>query len=273
MILRPAITAITILLSNWMLAQNVILEPQEDPVQEAIRKFNQRETEKPNEVTVILDPSITPTTAPKEEAKTAPAESANPTEPVLVTGKPPKNAGLANQPETPPASPSEKETEASVPKPEQGLAVHVEKIQSGKGNLDPSQVKLLAPFPAKPLYAPPKGWRFESSENTPPFIREVELSPGKKITLKVRPHLLVPVSNTTDVFSVAEPGFDSALGYNQTTTVGAIISNSVKQLENDSNLLGETIDNLQQLLTSLPKPPEPPPAVPEAPKTSTPRKR
>jgi hypothetical protein len=140
--------------------------------------------------------------------------------------------------------------------------VRVEKLQTGTGNIDPSQVKLLAPFPAKPLAQAPAGWRLEASENAPPITREVELSPGNKITLTVRPHLLVPDVNGTSVFNVPEPGFDASLGYRQNATVGAILAHSVRQLEDDSKELGAAIDQLQQLLVSLPKPepqPEPQP--------------
>ena len=52
-----AIVAITLLAAPWALAQNVLEEPQEDPVQAAIREFNRRDSETPNEVTVVLEPS------------------------------------------------------------------------------------------------------------------------------------------------------------------------------------------------------------------------
>jgi hypothetical protein len=55
------------------------------------------------------------------------------------------------------------------------------------------------------------------------------------------------------VFTIAEPGFDRSLGYRQTDTVGAILANSIRQLEQDSKQLSTAIDNLQQLLVSLPK--------------------
>jgi len=196
----------------------------------------------------------------------APDES----EPVMVIGSAPDESELVNDteaeitsPEPPPAIPDE-----PAPKPRQGLAVRVEKLQTGTGNIDPSQVKLLAPFPAKPLAQAPAGWRLEASENAPPITREVELSPGNKITLTVRPHLLVPDVNGTSVFNVPEPGFDSSLGYRQNATVGAILAHSVRQLEDDSKELGTAIDQLQQLLVSLPKPePQPQPQPQPQPET------
>jgi hypothetical protein len=149
--------------------------------------------------------------------------------------------------------PQPAQPEEPVSTPPAGLAVRVEKLQEGKGNIDPSKVKLLAPFPAKPLSAPPAGWRLEASESAPPLTREVELSPGKKITLKIRPHILVPEADGITVFNVPEPGFDSVLGYCQKDTVGALLSKSVQQLDDDSKQLGYAIDKLQQLLVSLPK--------------------
>ncbi|NQX02428.1 hypothetical protein HQ447_17355 [bacterium] len=159
-----------------------------------------------------------------------------------------------------PAAPEEKTAIASPPPeeapktPEPGLVVRVEKLHTGQGAIDPAGVKLTAPFPAKPLAPAPPGWRFDVSDSAPPFTREVELAPGSKITLSIRPHLLVPDSDGTSVFAIAEPGYQNPLGYQQNSTVGAILSSSIRQLEEDSKNLGTAIDSLQQLLISLPKP-------------------
>lgn len=224
---HPAILAVAILGSPFATAQNVSEEPQVDPVLDAIQEFQNRDQSKPNEVSVVLPP-------PEEaESKSNASES-----PVLVTGKPPE---AAVAPEEPAA-------------PEKGLAVRVEKMQAGKGSIDPSQVKLLAPFPAKPLQQAPAGWRLDASDSAPPFTREVEIASGSKITLTIRPHLLIPDSDGSSVFTISEPGYDNALGYQQTATVGAILSNSIRQLDEDSQQLSASIDRLQQLLISLPKP-------------------
>ena len=96
----------------------------------------------------------------------------------------------------------------------------------------------------------------------------MEISPGNKITLTVRPHLLVPVADGAASFSVSEPGFEAPLGYSQTATVSAILADSIRQLDEDSKQLGTAIDQLQQILVSLPAPePEPDP------KSETKRKR
>ena len=67
-----------------------------------------------------------------------------------------------------------------------------------------------------------------------------------------------------EVFTISEPGYENALGYQQTATVGAILSNSIRQLDEESKQLGTAIDNLQQLLVSLPKPEPQPEPQPES---------
>jgi hypothetical protein len=257
---RFAITTLTLLISPWAAAQNVPPEPQEDPVQAAIREFNKRDNKEPNEVTVVLAPPI-------EDASPEPVAEKSAETPVLVTGKAPEGTELVESSEKPETdeettepAPSELLPEELEPKPRKGLVVRVENIQVGDGFVDPSKVKLIAPFPAKPLTAPPAGWHLKASASAPPFTREVELSPGKHIKLTIRPHLLVPDTDGTEVFVVSEPGFDPSLGYLQDATVGAILSKSIRQLDDDSKELGTVIDNLQQLLVSLPKPePDPKP--------------
>lgn len=209
------------------------------------------EPPKTNEVTVVLEPPTdeAPTMAdPSDEPdSTAPHEDSMPAsaddEPLAET-------------ETPPAPDPEAEPH---PTPRKGVSVRVEKLQTGEGEIDPADVKLNAPFPAKPLAKAPDGWRLETSDQIPPIVRQVELSPGRSITLKIRPHVLVPVADGTNSFSIAEPGFNPALGYRQNTTVGAILSSSIFQLEQDSIALGNTIEKLQQLLVTLPKTEEQPP--------------
>lgn len=238
---RPAIAAITLFGSLFAGGQNVTQEPRPDPVLDAIQEFKQRDKEKPNEVSVVLD-AVGKPPAPVDAAAPAPVE---PPPPVLVTGKPPEEIDPAVE---------------SAPR--DGLAVRVEKLHTGNGTIDPSRVKLLAPFPAKPLAQPPAGWRLDASDSAPPFTREVELAPGSKITLTIRPHLLVPEADGANVFAIPEPGYDSPLGYQQTATVGAILSNSIRRLDEDSKQLGAVIDSLQQLVISLPKPEPQPEAKP-----------
>ncbi|BCU78228.1 hypothetical protein [Luteolibacter sp. LG18] len=255
---------------------------------DAFQRLDSGNRPKTNEVTVVLDDAETPpippvvkpqgeplddeamskpveTKAPKpsEPKVDKPVEDANGT-PVLVTGKPPEDAKLLVD-ELPPAP----------EKPEKGVTVRVVDVQGGKGPIDPNQIKLKFPFPAKPLAAPPTGWVFDASGNAPAFNKEVELAPGTKIALNIRPHVLVPLADGKEVFSVNEPGFDPALGYSQPGAVGGILAKSVAQLDDDSKHLGDAIDRLQQLLASLPAPePEPvPPVATPVKEPTSPKKR
>lgn len=250
---RHIISTLAILGSPFAAAQNVTENPAPDPVLEAIQEFKNRDKETAGEV-----PAAEPSATPPAPVNAEPA-SPEPSAAVLVTGKSPETS-------VPEAAPQEPVTVVEeAPKPTDGLTVRVEKLHTGTGTVDPSMVKLLAPYPAKPLSQAPAGWRLDTSDSAPPLTREVELSPGSKITLTIRPHLLVPDADGANVFTISEPGFDPALGYHQTATVGAILANSIRQLDEDSKQLGNAIDNLQQLLVSLPKPEPAPVAEPAKP--------
>lgn len=265
---RLSIATLAILGSLVAAAQNVTEETKPDPVLDAIQEFNNRDQAKPNEVSVVLDPVGAPPAPVKAEEPKPAASSA----PVLVTGKPPQEPVVPAAPAQDPPDAAAVAPREEPPKPENGLAVRVEKIHTGHGTIDPAQVKLLAPFPAKPLAQPPAGWRLDASDSAPPFTREVEIAPGSKITLTIRPHLLIPDADGANVFTISEPGYENTLGYQQTATVGAILSNSIRQLDDDSKQLGTAIDSLQQLLVSLPKPEPQPQPQPEI-KPATLRKR
>lgn len=277
------LTALTIAGTLLASAQNVQEEPRVDPVQDAIEAFTNRD-KKPTEVVVILDP---PAPEKPVEAPAPPQPSPQPaTEPapVRVTGSAPPEAEVVapTAPETPTASeaPADQEVipEEIPAKPSSELVVRVEKLQIGKGKIDPAEVKLNTPYPAKPLSATPAGWRLDTSESAPPFTREVEIAPGSKITLTISPHVMIPDADGAEVFTIAEPGYNHSLGYQQNATVGAILSNSVRQLDDDSKKLTNAIESLQQLLVSLPKPePQPTeiatPAPGPAPTPATTRKK
>ncbi len=256
----------------WITAQTTERPAPSGTILELIEEFKNSQPDKPNEITVVLPPpDETPFTSEEPPAGNIPAEEATPP-PVDSAKSEPQPAEEA----VAPAATAEIETpvEAAPQAPKPGLSVRVERLQTGAAEIDPAKVKLLAPFPAKLLARPPQGWLIESSESAPPFTREVELSPGKRITLNVRPHLLVTEADGSSVFQIAEPGYDAALGYRQNATVSAILSTSIRQLEDDSRQLGTVIDQLQQLLVSLPQPPETPEPQPEPePKPKTNRKR
>jgi len=256
---RLAIILITLGAAPWIPAQTTERPGPSGTILDLVEEFQNTRPAKPNEVTVVLPPpDETPFTTEEPVGKIPPDGTS--AEPAEETKTP-----EANPAADPPLSPAPEE-----PKP--GLSVRVERLQSGAAEVDPAKVKLLAPFPAKLLARSPEGWRIESSESAPPFTREVEIAPGKRITLNVRPHLLVAEADGSNVFQIAEPGFDPALGYRQNATVAAILSTSIHQLEDDSRQLGTVIDQLQQLLVSLPHEQSAPEPAPETKPKNT-RKR
>ncbi len=238
------------------------LHAENDPVQEAIRKFENARNNKPAEVTVVLEPPAEAADPPSFQAP--PPDIKENTEPSTAPPKSPDIPPSDTTSPTPPPTDTETPTEQPT-----GVSVSIHKLESGGRPLDTSKLKILAPFPAKPLAQPPHGWIIEPSDNIPPYTREVELEPGKTITLSVKPHVLAPNADGFDTFIVPEPGYDTALEYQQTATIGAILAGSLRQLDSDSKQLGFALDQLQQLLISLPKPKarpvssEPEPPAPE----------
>jgi hypothetical protein len=275
---RLFITLISLGTAPWIAAQSSMDPDKAGSFMNIIEELQVAGTGKPNEVTVVLPPpDEAPVAAEEPPSKEVPSNEASP--PAEDAGKDElQPAEDSEKPEEPTevSSPADAEVppaEDNAPKdPKPGLAVRVERLQAGSAEIDPAKVKLLAPFPAKLLARSPEGWVIESSESAPPFTREVELSPGKRITLNVRPHLLVAQADGSNVFQIAEPGFDAGLGYRQNATVAAILSTSIRQLEDDSRQLGTVIDQLQQLLVSLPQPSNTPDPAPET-KPKTNRKR
>lgn len=243
-------------------------KPERDLVPSGLRPLVVREPRKSNEVTVVLDPpsfekapqETTPAVAPPEPPPALidnldslpPAAPAAPVAPVAETPQP----TVTEEPLAPVVQ--------AFPK-KQGVIVSVEKLQTPTGPIDPADVKLLAPFLAKPKFKTPEGWKLETVSTAPPFNREVEIAPGSKVTLSIRPHVLIPDTDGVTSFPITEPGYNSSLGYQQTSTISALLSNSLHQMESDSKAMGDAIDGLQQLLVSLPKPAAPAVSVDNAP--------
>lgn len=223
----------------------LLISAQAQDVDAAIEAFNNRDRSNPQD-------SLVASTAAGEK----PA-------PVLVTGKRPKNSDLIDISEIP----IDPEAAGELPPMDfnepKGLRVRVQRVQAGEGELEPENVRLLAPFPAKPLDRAPDGWRLETSSTAPVFKRQIELAPGKFITLTIPPHVLVPDADQDRILAVAEPGFQASLGYQQSDTVSAVLSDSIRKLDEDSRQIGTAIDQLQQLIVSLPKP-ESPSNIPDA---------
>lgn len=240
-----------------LIAQNVRKEKDEDPVAAAIRQFERSKEGEGADVKVVLPPPDMP--AIGDEA----------TEPVLVTGKAPAADATEHeaaeevrvQPEGD-VSKAELDMEPTESEPSEGLDIRVEKLQSGNGPVDPASVKLRRPFPPKQSSQAPGGWKVEDQPDAVPISREVDLGNGSVVSLTVRPHVLVPDADGEGVFAIQEPGYDPAQGYRQNGTISAILDSSVEKMDDDARRLGYVIDQLQQLLISLPKPEEEP--VPKA---------
>ncbi|BCX49111.1 hypothetical protein HAHE_30190 [Haloferula helveola] len=160
--------------------------------------------------------------------------------PVLVTGNPPIDVDLMEDPE--------------LASPDPG-GVRVE-IEGGDTNshFAAKDIKLVAPFPAKPLSSPPKGWRLIHPESAPAISEQVSLANGSKIRLSIRPHVLVPDADGSQVFALSEPGFDPTLGYAQTETVGAVLADTIHDLDRNGDRLDAAARRLAELLDSLPSP-------------------
>jgi len=227
---RPlAVSICTLVCAPWLAVAQSPSEPGDDALFEILRDTAGAKPRR--ETTVVMEDEGTPV-APSPKNHPARAEKL-PSEP----------AGLVAM--TPLIGKKD---------PQKGVAVRVETLQAGETPIDPKQVKLLAPFPAKPLAEPPAGWTLDASGNAPAFVKEVELAPGTSISLSIKPHVLTAEANGTSLFSVSEPGFDPSLGYQQTRTWGSILSTSIEQLDESSKRMGQAIDQLQQLLVSLPAP-------------------
>lgn len=188
-----------------------------------------------------------------------------PDPPVLVTGNPPEEAELVGGAEAETDEPGEsaeleepaevefEEPEAPSTEPE-GVNVEVEGGTT-PGPIHSSEVKLLAPFPAKPLSTPPAGWKIVQPEGVPAFSETVELANGTEIDLSIKPHLLVPDADGSRIFALSEPGFDATLGYAQTDTIGSVLADSIRELDDNGDRLDDAARRLSELLDSLPAPP------------------
>lgn len=183
------------------------------------------------------DASTPPPKAAIVEDPDAPAVAEPTLQEPIPTGKSEEPA-----PQPPPEPPA--------PAPKQGVEIRVEAV-SGKTTAKPEDIQITAPFPAKPLSDTPDGWKIVRSEKAKPFTKEVDVA-GSKLTLTIHPHILVPDDDGLTVYSVSEPGYQASLQYQQAETVGAILQRSIQQNEEESNRMKSALENLRQLLESLP---------------------
>lgn len=199
-----------------------------DNVLDAIREFNEREAGAPNEVIVVLDPPA---------SGDAPASDGEEIDDVVASILADESVKIA------PGEPAP-----------QGPEVRVQPLRELAGaKIKAADVKVSAPFAAKPLGLAADGWKLVSSAEVTPFTKNVEVSPGTWLTLSIRPHVLAPEADGQSVFQILEPGFNPALGYKQDATISSSIASTIQQLEHDSQVLEQVISDLDQILISLPR--------------------
>jgi hypothetical protein len=182
---------------------------------------------------------------------------------VLVTGTPPADATTidenAEAPAPEPTPAADPPPPAETPASEEPVEKNGIRIEVQGGNKDvripASDIEIVAPFPAKPLSTPPAGWRLAHPDSVTAVAHEVTLNNGTPVKLSIRPHVLVPDADGRDIFALREPGFDSAKGYNQTDTIGAILAESIHTLDDHTDRLSEASQSLSELLDSLPAAP------------------
>ncbi len=108
------------------------------------------------------------------------------------------------------------------------------------------------PTPGEILSPLPDGWSLESSPQVPLLSHTVETAQSHTVTLLIRPPLLVPSTDGQQAIALVEPGFSPALGLQQSNTTGALLTDSIHQLESTANQLGTAISQLENLLLSMP---------------------
>ena len=230
----------------WILASPAAASEDADPdlsesVLEAIREFNERAQRTQNEVLVVLDP-------PEGEDADDEVISA-------ILGDEPEADHAAPEDHGEDAVTTEDESATPEPSKPQGPQVRVQSLRdSDDTEIRAEDIEISTPFAAKPLGSPPAGWKLVSSSDAAEFTENIEITPGTWLTLSIRPHLLVPDADGHSAFHIAEPGFDPALGYQQRATISSSIASSLLQLEEDARVLGQAIDDLEQILISLPRP-------------------
>ena len=138
---------------------------------------------------------------------------------------------------------------------EEVIQIQIEKIAGKLGvEQEPGSVQIDAPWPAKPISIPPSGWKFAPApKDVEPFSTQVTLSSGNEVELSITPYILVPLSDGITSIKISEPGYEAALQYGQENTLGIMLQNSTTEIEKHEKQAAATIQQLQQLLSSLPR--------------------
>lgn len=138
---------------------------------------------------------------------------------------------------------------------DEGIQIRVENTTSSAGKTsDSGDIMVYSPFPAKPMSAAPRGWKYEPAPQAiQPHTQTVKLSSGDTIDLSITPFVLVPLSDGSTVFTIKEPGFEPGMYFSQQHTIGAMLQASTQEIEKHEKAVAKAMTRLQQLLSSLPQ--------------------
>jgi opacity protein-like surface antigen len=96
----------------------------------------------------------------------------------------------------------------------------------------------------------PPGWKVVPLEGAKIESDAIEIHPGLSSVITLSPYKLVPDPKRFP-FGIKEPGFDSSLGNQQASTVGAILSNYAREEQKLDEKLGSVIDQLRTALNQI----------------------
>ncbi|HET9374546.1 MAG TPA: hypothetical protein VFO40_06210 [Chthoniobacterales bacterium] len=93
----------------------------------------------------------------------------------------------------------------------------------------------------------PPGWKVVPLEEAKINSDPIEIHTGLSSVISLSPYKLVPDPKLAP-FAFKEPGFDPTLGIHQTNTVGAILSNYIREEQKLDEKLGSVIDQIRTVL-------------------------
>jgi hypothetical protein len=93
----------------------------------------------------------------------------------------------------------------------------------------------------------PPGWKVVPLEQIKINSDPIEIRTGLSSVISLSPYKLVPDPKLAP-FAFKEPGFDPTLGIHQTNTVGAILSNYIREEQKLDEKLGSVIDQIRTVL-------------------------
>jgi hypothetical protein len=93
----------------------------------------------------------------------------------------------------------------------------------------------------------PPGWKVVPLEQIKINSDPIEIRTGLSSVISLSPYKLVPDPKLA-LFAFKEPGFDPTLGIHQTNTVGAILSNYIREEQKLDEKLGSVIDQIRTVL-------------------------